>query len=67
MVNNLAKKLPSSTRIHVFGVFSQTVDKLVLESKVRIASCSSSRDVIDRPVYTIPTEIFYKYRALIYE
>lgn len=48
MVDNLAKELPSSTRIHVFDVSSQTVDKLVSESKGRTASCSSSKDVIDR-------------------
>lgn len=48
MVKNLATKLSSSTRIHVFDISTQTVDRLVAESEGRIASCSSSKDVADR-------------------
>jgi 3-hydroxyisobutyrate dehydrogenase len=52
MVENLTKKLPSSSKIYVYDVSQQAVNKIEAENKGKVCACSSSKEVAEKSVRT---------------
>jgi 3-hydroxyisobutyrate dehydrogenase len=52
MVENLTKKLPSSSKIYVYDVSEQAVNTIEAENKGKVYACSSSKEVAEKSVRT---------------
>jgi 3-hydroxyisobutyrate dehydrogenase-like beta-hydroxyacid dehydrogenase len=52
MVENLTKKLPSSTKIYVYDVSEQALKKIEAENKGKVHACSNSKEVAENSVCT---------------
>jgi 3-hydroxyisobutyrate dehydrogenase len=52
MVENLIKKLPSSTKIYVYDVSEQAVKKIESENKGKVHACSNSKEVAEKSVFS---------------
>ncbi len=50
MAQNLAKKLPSSTQLHVFDVANDAMERLSEESGDRVSACHSAKEVAEKSV-----------------
>ena len=62
MVEHLAKKLPAETRIHVFDVVDDAVNKLCSNYPDKVVKGSSAKDVADKSVSRLrPIVIFIYY------
>lgn len=54
MAKNLLKKTDDSTKLYVFDVVKDAVDKFVEEGRGRVEACSSSKEVADKSVCHSP-------------
>jgi len=50
MVENLVKKLPSSTKIYVYDVSEEAVKKIEAENKGKVYACRNSKEVAGKSV-----------------
>lgn len=54
MAANLLNKTDADTQLFVYDVVQDAVDKFVQEGKGRVHACSSSREVADKSVRSLP-------------
>lgn len=60
MVDNLAKKLPSQTRIYVFDVSEEAMVRITTQYQGRVHSCHDAKEVAEKSVRDLELEKYHR-------
>jgi 3-hydroxyisobutyrate dehydrogenase len=61
MATNLLNKTSANTKLYVYDVVQEAIDKLVEQGKGKVEACGSSKEVADKSVCTCSTQIYLRH------